>query len=487
MNDNNVSENPHIEGGALPAEMTDVNMTNVNMTNVNMTDAMLTPSKKQMRASILKLSWPAAIELMLSSTISMINMAMVASLGAEAVSAVGVTGQPVMIPWVLIQAFSVGGTAIIARSIGERDMALARRASEQMLLLALFAGLFCGSILYIFGGGIIGLMGATPDYYSMAELYIKFSAAGVAFQSITTTIAAIMRGAGRTRLTMRFNVIANIANVSIGFPLIYGVGPIPSLGILGAGVAVLCAQIIGCALALLTLFRSQSLPIHPRARMILLPEISVIRRISVIGASSALEQVALRVGLILFTIYVIRLGTAEYAAHNIAGSVHSYVVNIGSAFSIALVSLVGQNLGAKRPDLAEKYFLEAIKLCVAISSFFMVILLLFPGSFALLFTRDSDVTANIIIALRILALFVPSQIIQIAVCGGLRGGGDTKWPLISTMIGVLGMRMIIGYFFVVLFEWGIAGAWFCWFMDQTTRMVIILFRYKRGKWKNVVV
>jgi len=417
----------------------------------------------------------------------MINMAMVSSLGAEAVSAVGVTGQPIMIPWVFIQAFSIGGTAIIARSLGEGNPSDARRASEQMLMLAFAFSLLSGAVLFLFGGNITRMMGATPDYSDMAALYIKFSAVGVVFQSISTTIASIMRGAGKTRMTMRFTIIANVVNVSVGFPLIYGIGPLPSLGILGAGMAVLTAHVVGCALALLTLFRSKSLPIHPRILMIGKPDVAVVRRISLIGVSSALEQLALRVGLILFTVYVINLGTAEYAAHNIAGSVHSYVVNIGSAFSIALVSLVGQNLGARRPDLAEKYFMEAIKLCLIVSAVFSVFLLVFPGSVALLFTREPDVTSNIVIALRILALFVPSQIIQIAVCGGLRGGGDTKWPLISTMIGVLGMRMVLGYFFIVLFKWCIAGAWLCWLLDQTSRMVIILIRFKRGRWKYVRV
>ena len=187
-------------------------------------------------------------------------MWLVSSLGAEAVSAVGITTQPIMIPWVLIQAFSIGGTAIIARSLGEKNELAARRASEQMIFLASGASILCSAILFFFGGSIIIRMGATPDYLSMAELYIKFSAIGVIFQSITTTIAAIMRGAGRTRLTMRFNIISNIVNVSIGFPLIYGLGPIPSLGILGAGIAILTAHIVGCTLALLTLFRSKSLP-----------------------------------------------------------------------------------------------------------------------------------------------------------------------------------------------------------------------------------
>ena len=446
-----------------------------------------TPSRAQMRGKIVALAWPGAVELMLGSMISMITMALVSSIGAEAVSAVGVTTQPVMIPWVLLQAFSVGGTAIVARSIGENNAPAARRACEQMLFLAACVSVLSGFVLYVFGGLFIRWMGATPDYYPMAALYIKFSAVGVAFQSVTTTVAAVMRGAGRTRLTMRFNIIANVTNVAIGFPLINGLGPIPSLGIVGAGAASLAAQIVGCTIALITLFNSKTLPIHPRLRMIARPDLSIIRRISRVGVSSALEQLSLRVGLVLFTVYVIRLGTAEYAAHNIAGSVHSYVVNIGSAFSIALVSLVGQNLGAKRPDLAESYFSEAIKLCLACSAFFMAILLLFPRNIATLFTRETAVVENIMIALRILALFVPSQIIQIAVCGGLRGGGDTKWPLFSTMVGVLGMRMVMGYVFIVLLGWGLAGAWFCWFLDQTSRMVLILLRVRRGKWKTVRV
>ena len=110
-----------------------------------------------------------------------------------------------------------------------------------------------------------------------------------------------------------------------------------------------------------------------------------------------------------------------------------------------------------------------------------------PHYIAMIFTREPLVVENIVIALRILALFTGPQIFQITICGGLRGGGDTKWPLISTMTGVLGMRMILGYVFIVMMGWGIAGAWFCWLLDQTTRAIIIYFRYKSGKWKMIKV
>ena len=445
------------------------------------------PLKKDLRDNVIRISWPAAVELMLASMISMVNMALVASIGKEAVSAVGITNQPLMIPLVGIQAFSIGGMAIAARAIGTRNIGESKKVCEQTMLMSIVFSLIFAFLMYFWGGDFVLLMGATPDYYHMAELYMRYSAVGIIFQSISTTVASMLRSAGRTKLSMYFNIAANLTNVLFCLLLINGVGPIPRLGILGAAIAQLAAKVVGCIFALYILFSSRSLPIWPSLRGIFRPDLGVIKRVCRIGTSAALEQIVLRVGLILFTIYVIRLGTAEYAAHNIAGALHSYVVNFGSAISAALVSLVGQNLGAKRPDIAKMYFYESIKLCFLMSTVLIAPLLLIPRQIAMIFTREPDVVDNIVIALRILATFSFQQIFQIAVSGGLRGGGDTKWPLISTMVGVLGMRMVLGYLFIIVLQWGIAGAWFCWMLDQSVRAVIIYFRFRGGKWQTIKV
>ncbi|MDD6274269.1 MAG: MATE family efflux transporter [Clostridiaceae bacterium] len=452
-----------------------------------LTDSMETPSRRAMWGELFKLSWPCAVELFLSSLIGVITVALVASIGKEATNAVSITNQPIMIPNVILQAFCVGGTAVVARSLGQRDERAARTACEQTLLMSIVFSVAASVIMYVFGGTFIRWMGATDDYFSMAVYYMKYCAIGVFFQSISTAAAALLRGAGKTRLSMYFNIAANITNVALGSVLIHGFGPIPALGIRGAAIAQLAAKIVGCVLAVVILLRSRDFPIRPTVRGMCRPKPDVMQRICRVGTSSALEQLALRVGLMMFTVYIVHLGTAEYAAHNIASSIHSYVVNFGTAISVALVSLVGQNLGAGRPDIAEKYFSEALKQCWLISVILAIPLLAIPQYIAMIFTREADVIADIVVALRILAFFVAPQIIQIAVCGGLRGGGDTKWPLISTMIGVLGMRMILGYFFIVQFHWGLAGAWFCWLLDQSVRAIIIYFRFRSGKWKTVRV
>jgi len=445
------------------------------------------PTEKKRWLDLLRLSWPAAVEMTLASVIGMVTMALVSSIGKEAVSAVGITGQPVMISWVAIQALSVGGMAVAARCIGMKNREQTRLACEQTMLLSVFFGLIISFLLYIFGGPLVRMMGATPDYYDMAILYMNFAAIGVFFQSVSSSVASMMRSAGKTRVSMYFNMTSNIANVILGLILIHGIGPIPQLGILGAAIAGLAARVIGCAMAVWILFSRKELPICPTLKGVFIPDWDMMKRIFRIGSSSALEQLALRVGLIAFTIYVIRLGTAEFAAHNIAGTMHIFVVNFGSAIGMALVSVVGQNLGAKRPDIAQLYFATSMKMCFAVSVVLMVPLLLIPYQLAGLFTDDPEVIRNIVIAIRILAGFTTAQIFQMAICGGLRGGGDTRWPLISTMTGVLGMRMIMGYFFIIVLQWGIGGAWLCWLLDQTIRAVIIYFRYKSGKWKTVRV
>jgi len=449
--------------------------------------AVKVPTEKERWLDLLRLSWPAAVEMTLASIIGMVTMALVSSIGKEAVSAVGITGQPVMISWVAIQALSVGGMAVAARCIGMKNREQTRLACEQTMLLSIFFGVIISFLLYIFGGQLVIMMGATPDYYDMAVLYMHYASIGVFFQSISSSVATMMRSAGKTRISMYFNMASNIANVILGLILINGFGPIPPMGILGAAIAGLAARVIGCVMAVWILFARTELPICPTFIGIFKPDWGMMKRIFRIGSSSALEQLALRIGLIAFTIYVIRLGTAEFAAHNIAGTMHIFVVNFGSAIGMALVSLVGQNLGAKRPDIAQLYFATSMKMCFAISAILMVPLLLIPHHLAGLFTDDKEVIRNIVIAIRILAGFTAPQIFQMAICGGLRGGGDTKWPLISTMTGVLGMRMILGYIFIVLLQWGIGGAWFCWLLDQTIRAVIIYFRYKSGKWKTVRV
>ena len=216
-------------------------------------------------------------------------------------------------------------------------------------------------------------------------------------------------------------------------------------------------------------------------------DIRLIGRIANVGIGTALEQVALRIGMIFFTTQIVGLGTEQYAAHNISGNIDNYTCIMATALSVSLTPLVGQSLGALELKKAERYFGEAIKIGLICSAVLVTILVAFPRYLALIFIRDESVIYYVERCLRMLAITTPGQILQMSVCGGLRGGGDTRWPLISTMIGILGVRTSLVILLIKVMGMDVSGAWLAMAIDQTMRAVIIFFRYKSGKWKTIRV
>ena len=440
-------------------------------------------SSKALRKDILRLAWPCAVEQTFACFISTISTTLVSSLGKEAVNAVSICNQPMFIPNVIFQAFNVGGTALIARFLGMKNNEDARKTCAQTLILSLLMGLVASALLQFGAGIVIRFLGATDDYYYLALEYMRFASIGLIFQALSTSIAAMLRGAGRTRLSMTFNILASAVNVTAGYIFI----SVLKLGIKGAGLAFLLAHFSGCMVALSQLFLRRDLAIHISPREVFHFNKDIIKRISGVGIGTALEQVALRIGMIFFTTQIVSLGTEQYAAHNISSNIDNYTCILPLALSVSLTPLVGQSLGAREYERADRYFREGIKIGLFGSAIIIAILLIFPEQLARIFINDTEVIRYVVRCLRILAVNTTGQIIQMSICGGLRGGGDTRWPLVSTMIGILGIRTTLCLLFIRVLGMGVEGAWLAMATDQTIRAIIIFFRYRSGKWKTIRV
>ena len=155
----------------------------------------------------------------------------------------------------------------------------------------------------------------------------------------------------------------------------------------------------------------------------------------------------------------------------------------GMAFAVAATTLVGQGLGAGMPDVAENWAKETRKMGNIVSGFMGILFILAGKYIAMLYTGDPEVVSRTAAALKILGLVQPAQSTQFILAGGLRGAGDTKWPLYSTAIGVWGFRVVVGYFLAVTMGLELVGAWMGMAVDQLARSVIISLRFKSGKWK----
>ncbi len=440
-----------------------------------------------MRSRIWDLAGPALAENFFATMTQMLSMIMVGRVGPIAVAAVGLTNQPFMLGLALSFALNVGTTAVIARSIGAKDYATADETAKQSFLVNGVLAVIFSIAGYYYAEPILLFMGAGPDVLPSGLVYFRIISLTFGFSSLSMGIAAMLRGAGDTRTPMRVNMIANICVVLVGYPLIYGILGFGGLGVAGAAIASGVARFVGMALGLWALVRG-NVPVHIRFATGCRPDWQLLTRVSRVGIPTAMEQFVMRTGQILFIRVVASLGTEVFAAHQIALNVLSLSFMPGMAFAVAATTLVGQNLGAGRTDEAVAVGWEVRRLGMWLAWTVSAVFIFLGPWIMRLYTTDPTVIAQGAIALKIIGLIQPPQISQFILAGGLRGAGDTRWPLYATMVGMWGSRVLLSHIFVTIMGWGLVGAWASMALDQLARSYVIAYRYRDSeKWVRLKV
>ncbi len=437
-------------------------------------------SAPAVRRRVLDLAGPALVEMLLVTLVSMADMIMVGRIGPAAIAAVGLTNQPVFFATAVFMALNVGTTAVIARAIGASEEATANNALRQSFMLTTIMGIGVSVLGLVFARGVLVLMGAEQDVIPMGVAYMKIVSAGAIFMLLTMSVAAALRGAGDTRTPMKVNTFCNILNVFGNYVLIYGKLGFPRMGVAGAALSTSISRAIAFIL-IMRVVTGGRFALHLSGPLRL--DFPLIKRIVNVGIPAAIEQLVLRGGQLAYLRIVAGFGTAVVAAHQIAMNIVSLSFMPGMAFAVAATTLVGQGLGACRPDLAEKGALETRRIGMMISGFMALVFILFGRYIAVLYSNDPTVVAKTALVLRIIGLVQPAQSTQFILAGGLRGAGDTKWPLYSTAIGIWGFRVVLGYILAVVLDMELVGAWLAMAIDQLVRSAIILFRFRSGRWK----
>lgn len=442
--------------------------------------------QKAVRQTIFRLAGPSLVEMMLINVAQMLNMIMVGRVGAEAVAAVGLTNQPYLLLISLFMTLNVGTTVIVARSIGSGHVEEANRAANQAFLLNVALSVIVAAFGYWFAGDLLHLMGGEESVVAYGLAYAKIIFLSTAFSTISTALSATLRGAGDTKTPMKINVLANILVVVLGFPLIYGLWGFPKMGVTGAAVATIIAQSISMIWVIAVMFSGKYVVRLTLTNFFRLDR-EIIRKIFSIGYPSAIEQIVMRVGMLIFVKIAASLGTIALAATQIAFNIFGMSFMPGMAFSIAASTLVGQSLGAAKPELAEKFGWQVRRMGSIVAGAMGLVFIIFANYIMMLYTTDPEIIANGVIGLRIMGLIQISQSTQFILGGALRGAGDTKYPLYSTFIGVWGFRVLLSLIFVFVFHLGITGIWIAAAVDQFARSLLIYRRFKQGKWKTMKV
>ncbi len=454
-------------------------------------------TRAEIRSKVVLLAWPAIVEMFLMTFKQIVDSAMVGRLGAEAVAAVGLSLSPIMLFMGIFAAIGVGSTAIVARFIGAKDHEGAQRAGHQSLILSVGSALVISSIIFALARYVIIFMGAEPEVIPLGTTYMRTLSPGLIFMSTAFVMSGVLRGAGDTKSPMRVNALSNIANVVLNFFLIFETRTmeimgldilIPGfgLGVFGAALGTAIARGVGGLFILSILFQGKSV-VKLDLRRVLELDLDLIRRIVRVGIPAAIERSVMSSGQIMFNRIVATLGTTAFAAHHLAIVAESISYMPGFGFSMAATTLVGQGLGAKDPELAEKCGWETARLGGMVMSFMGVLFFVFPHYFMNFLTNEPEVISLGIMCLRIVAVAQPPFAMAIILAGGVRGAGDTRFPMYASMIGIWGIRLSLALFLGLYLEMGLLGVWLAMAIDLYFRGFLFFFRFRSGYWKNVEV
>jgi putative MATE family efflux protein len=430
-----------------------------------------------------QLAWPAVLTNLLQSTVGLVDVKVVGTLGAQAVAAATAGHRLFFVLQAMLMAVSAGTTALVARAWGGGERDEAARVVKSSLGLACGVALVMGclglSVAEPFGA-MLGLQGAAQH---LTAIYIRWISGFTVVFAIGFVLGAGLRAAGDTRTPLLIGAVTNVVNILMLYMLVYGGFGFPKIGIAGAALAGGLAFTAGAALTL-WLWMSGRLLLRPvpsdarsRERMR-----SVVR----VGYPAALEQLVVQSGFIAFTFIIARFfGTAALAAYGIGVQILSLSFVVGFGFSIAASTLVGQHLGAGNPERAAQSGWRACLLAVGSMSVLSVVISAFARPIAELMISDKEVVRLTVAFIYLLGAAQPLMAIEFALGGALRGAGDTRFPLVTTFTGlILGRVVLSGLFTAAGFsvEW-IYGALLA---DYILKSFLLVNRFRSNKWQHAL-
>ena len=439
------------------------------------------PSTEDLLKRILRVAWPAIVEAVLVSIVSIADTMMIGVLGYEAIAAVGLTTQPRMIVLAFFMSLNVGITAVVARRRGSNDRDKANRSLAQALTISIVVALVISVVAVIFSRQILLFAGAAPDTIDLAQDYFEIIIGGIVFNIISMAITAAQRGVGNTRLSMYTNLTANLVNIVFNWLLIEGNLGFPRLEGRGAAIATTLGYFVASIMAIVSVLQKDGF-LHLQFKNMLRLQKEILSPLFQVGLSAGVEQVFMRVGFFLIARMVATLGTVAFAAHQICINILNVSFAFGDGLGSASSSLMGQSLGEKRPDKAVCYGSIARRLGLMLAVVLSALFLIFRRAIILPFSTEAQVIDLCSTVMLFIAALVPIQITQVIYSQGLRVAGDTRYVAATSLVSIAVIRTVSAYVLAFVCHMGLIGIWCGFVIDQFVRMVSHRVRFRTGKW-----
>jgi putative MATE family efflux protein len=431
--------------------------------------------------AVFLLAIPMVLEMLMESLFALVDVFWVTRLGANAIATVGLTESMLMIVFSVALGVSFSTTAMVARRTGEKDPEGAATAAMQSIFLGIGLALAMGIPAMIFAHQLLGLMGADGMLISGGHRYTEIVFGGTAVVMLLFLNNAIFRGAGDASIAMRVLWVSNLINLALDPCFIFGLGPFPKLGVTGAAVATLTGRSCG-VLYQFWILTSGRARVHLTARHLrLVPD--VITSLVRVSSTGVLQFLIAHTSWLVLVRIISTFGSLAVAGYTIGIRIFMFVILPSWGMSGAAATMVGQNLGAKRPERAER----AVYVTGGYNAIYLVavamILIFAPHAVVSFFSTDPVVLGYAVDCLRIIGYGNLTYAFGMVMVQAFNGAGDTVTPTIINVISFWLCEIPLGWFLAHRTPLGVDGVFTAIPVANTVMTVISLIVFARGSWK----
>ncbi len=431
--------------------------------------------------AIFILAVPMVLEMVMESVFAVVDIFFVSRLGANAVATVGITESAMTIVYALGVGFAMATTALVSRRIGEKKKKEAGEVAFQAIMVGVIVSIIISIPGVLFAPQFLKIMGATDEMTQDGYMFPAIMFGGNVIIMLLFIINAVFRSSGDAAISMRIMWFANIINIILDPLLIFGIGPFPELGLKGAAIATNIGRGLAVVYQFYILFRGKH-----RIRLYvdnLKIKFTVMLNLIKISGGGIMQNLIATSSWILLVRIISVSGPNAVAGYTIAIRIILFLLLPAWGVSNAAATLVGQNLGAKQPDRAER----SVWITAYVNMIFMglmgMLLVIFPDFFINLFISDLPVVENGTLALKIISCGFLFYALAMVMVQGFNGSGDTTTPTKINLICFWLVEIPLAYLLAIVLNLGLLGASISIVSAEALLAFIALYLFKKGKWK----